>query len=361
MQKTTALRDKICNVFTKDDLKLLCSDLGVNYDSFTDNGIENLVDSLITHMQHRSRMPDLIAQIKVKRENVDWDTLYYPAGVGTATAPRKLPPELLPYQVDRKDQEYALSQAMERQRQYANRPLLCIVHGDKHQCLDTFCQYLYKDFLPRLPHLGEQKIENYQVRCPEQVHNLSQWSERFCYNLSEAVLPMPRVTTTEEINQALAQVPSPVFIHSHLWVKTFDSACRERLAHYLQFWDTWLPLQDNQHLFVFLFVQYEPLEAVKGWWKRRQYTAGKTQFLDTLRTVAPTLTKTQCVVLPPLENVTRQHVLDWSGLRELSTYCQRHDWHHQIHQFFDKQQQNSTQGLPLHTVAEHLTTLLTEG
>ncbi len=359
MQNTTALREQMCKVFIKDDLKLLCSDLGVNYDDLTSDRIENLVGDLITHMQHRSRMPDLIAGLKVKRPNVDWDALYQPAG-DNATTPRKLLPKFLPYKVDRKDQEYALSQAMERQQQYANRPLLCIVHGDKHQCLDTFCQYLYKDFLSRIPHLGEQQIKDYQVHCPEQVRDSSQWSERFCYNLSEAILSITRTAPMEEINQALAQVPSPVFIHSHLWVKTFDSACRERLAHYLQFWDTWLPLQDNQHLFVFLFVQYEPLEEVKGRFKRWRYTAEKTQFLQTLTTAATKLATTPCAILPPLENVTRQHVLDWSGLRELRTYCQRHDWHHQIHQLFDKHQ-DSSRGLPLHTVAEHLTMLLNEG
>lgn len=270
---------------------------------------------------------------------------------------RKPVPIHLPYKVDRKTQEYELEQAIvHHQQHYPHRPFVCIVHGDTKQCHDTFCEYLYEKFLPRVLFLSndETVMEN-RISCPESIQDFQQWSQQFLRNLSAEVSNYKH-TTAETINENSLVLPVPVFIHTHITIQTFRPIWKETVTHYLRFWDSWPNTHPGQKLLLaFLFVQYKPFQEVKGWLERKQYQKQKDRFWGEV--MNSNLTTINCAVLPSIENVTRDHVLDWSKSLEIRDNWHRRDWQTQIHAFFDK---HKTDELPLATVAEHLTKLLQE-
>ncbi len=263
---------------------------------------------------------------------------------------------LLPYQVDRKTQEHELAQAIrDHQQQYPHRPFVCIVHGDTKQCHDTFCEYLYEKFLKQVLYLAdEQIVMEKRVSCPDSIQDFQQWSQQFVLNLSSEVSHYKH-TSAEAINTSLA-LPVPVFIHTHITIKTFRPIWKETVLHYLRFWDSWPNTQSGQQLLLaFLFAQYKPFQEVKGWLERRQYQKQKHRFWDEV--MNSNLTTINCSVLPSMENVTRDHVLDWSKLEDIRKNWNRRDWQACIHALFDK---HKTDELPLDIVAKHLTELLKE-
>lgn len=66
------LRELIVNHFSKEELRTLCSDLGLHYDDLPDAGREAKVRELITYMERRGRVPDLLRQLSKSRPHVNW-------------------------------------------------------------------------------------------------------------------------------------------------------------------------------------------------------------------------------------------------------------------------------------------------
>jgi hypothetical protein len=81
-QSLTALRRGIAETFNTEELKNLCADLGVNYESLGGEGLEAKARELITHLQHRGRLPDLVAYCVSARPHYAW-----PQGLGPGLTP----------------------------------------------------------------------------------------------------------------------------------------------------------------------------------------------------------------------------------------------------------------------------------
>jgi hypothetical protein len=77
-QFLSELRCGIAETFNTEELKTLCADLGVNYENLGGEGLESKARELITYLEHRSRLPDLIAHCISARPNYAW-----PQGGGT--------------------------------------------------------------------------------------------------------------------------------------------------------------------------------------------------------------------------------------------------------------------------------------
>lgn len=71
------LRKLIITHFSKDDIRTLCFDLGLNYDDLPDTGLSNITRELIVHLGRRDRIVELIELCARERPNfqVEWEEL----------------------------------------------------------------------------------------------------------------------------------------------------------------------------------------------------------------------------------------------------------------------------------------------
>jgi hypothetical protein len=66
------LRQKLIAHFNESELKTLCSDLGINYESLPDSGLENKARELIWYLERRSRTGELVQECQKERPQVSW-------------------------------------------------------------------------------------------------------------------------------------------------------------------------------------------------------------------------------------------------------------------------------------------------
>jgi hypothetical protein len=71
-QSLSELRRGIADVFSTEELKNLCADLGVNYENLGGEGLEAKARELITYLEHRNRLPDVIAYCVSARPDHPW-------------------------------------------------------------------------------------------------------------------------------------------------------------------------------------------------------------------------------------------------------------------------------------------------
>ena len=88
-------------------------------------------------------------------------------------------PLLLPYRVNRKNQEFELGKALQQcLNQVPSYPLVCIIHGDEFQCHDTFFRCL-KECLSKFLGLDPNQtvIKEYHLDWPAKLKNLDSLRE----------------------------------------------------------------------------------------------------------------------------------------------------------------------------------------
>ena len=69
----TKLREQIVERFSLDEIILMCSDLGVDYEELREGAIETKTEELIKHLEHRDRIPDLVKYCSEKRPQMNWE------------------------------------------------------------------------------------------------------------------------------------------------------------------------------------------------------------------------------------------------------------------------------------------------
>jgi len=72
-EKSTWLRERLIQYFDEEELRTLCSDLGVDYDSLQGKGKEAKARELVGHLGRRGRIHALIEMCIRLRPHVDWE------------------------------------------------------------------------------------------------------------------------------------------------------------------------------------------------------------------------------------------------------------------------------------------------
>jgi hypothetical protein len=67
---TVTLRDTLVNHFNMNELKSLCFDLGINFDSLPGETMQNKSQELIVYLQRHDRIEELVNQIRRLRPNI---------------------------------------------------------------------------------------------------------------------------------------------------------------------------------------------------------------------------------------------------------------------------------------------------
>jgi hypothetical protein len=76
---TQQLRQLMLTTFNKEELEILCADLDVNYENLVGEMLERKLLSLIVHMHQHGATAQLLAMLKQRRSNIDWDSIHITA------------------------------------------------------------------------------------------------------------------------------------------------------------------------------------------------------------------------------------------------------------------------------------------
>ena len=221
-----------------------------------------------------------------------------------------------PYRLNRIEQRLTLSQALKELDQRSDRPLICLVHGDKYQSQDMFIEYLGEVFLPKL--LKEPGTVIYPLQFPE---SLKSFHDQLQYELSRTVLKDELTESNELINNFLAQSPVPVIIYAYVYCDQWLKRSCEAIKKFLIFWENWPALMTNQRLFVFLLI----IDNCKQ--KHGGFRGFPLIFLDDINTKLNKEIKRllgafsssnfsqfdnfRGLVLPELKGITEQQAVEW--------------------------------------------------
>jgi hypothetical protein len=66
------LRENLMDSFSLEEVQSLCFDLGIEFDDLEGRRKTNKVESLLSYMERRDRIPDLVRVCSQKRPNVVW-------------------------------------------------------------------------------------------------------------------------------------------------------------------------------------------------------------------------------------------------------------------------------------------------
>lgn len=77
-------------------------------------------------------------------------------------------PEFLPYLLNRHKQIQDIENALDK---FKNKPLVCVVHGYKDQCMDKFIERLKERDLPKAQNIKKEKIKYKWIRWPAEFRN----------------------------------------------------------------------------------------------------------------------------------------------------------------------------------------------
>ena len=72
----TALRERILARFDLEELRTLIFDLNANYDDLRGEIISAKIQALLEYLEKQDRIPDLLALLKQRRPNEDWDNIF---------------------------------------------------------------------------------------------------------------------------------------------------------------------------------------------------------------------------------------------------------------------------------------------
>jgi hypothetical protein len=69
----TKLREQIVERFSLDEIRLMCSDLGVDYEELREGPSGTKTEELIKYLEHRDQVPELVKYCSEKRPQINWE------------------------------------------------------------------------------------------------------------------------------------------------------------------------------------------------------------------------------------------------------------------------------------------------
>lgn len=223
-------------------------------------------------------------------------------------------PPLLPYLLDRYDQQDMLVDAIE-QHKGGKSPLICVFYGEEGNCCsDKFVERIQHKVLPKLDFCLKQTPDIAQIRTGEpkdeaQLHRYMKMSleERFL-GYQQARFSFENLST-----QFATGCAAPILTYSCLSTRDylrFGSA--DLIQTFIKFWQQWHthPLQ-NHLILVCLFVYLEPCQ-LSVFDRLRGKKDPNIALKETLKNLNFEQCGVQGIILPELEGISRKDVQEWA-------------------------------------------------
>ncbi len=287
-------------------------------------------------------------------------------------------PSLLPYLVNRSQQEYELEKAIKKLIEKAPlSPLICIIHGDEFQSHDKFLERLHKVSLPKC--LEQESIKQYHLPSPPKLKDVDEFSDYLRTKLGDIVVKRSSASV-EEINTYFNECCIPILIHTHLLTEKSQKQESVILDNLLNFWHTW-PVHNNHNLVICIFIKYQikPKKRTNNSYIVRlifrlinyfskQYRHQKInqtiyEYIETLsQSNFDKFNRLSGLVLPELTGVNRGEAEDWVRMEYTQNVigeAMADKLLKEIRELFHKwEEQNSLDTMPMDNLGEDLFKLL---
>jgi hypothetical protein len=203
------------------------------------------------------------------------------------------PNSLLPYLLDRSDQEKDLRDALVAHReQKPQRPLICVIHGDELECHTLFLRRLQEKTLRGLlshwypKEAGQFPIVNYDLQMPLKKITASNYEDILWDNLRTATHGGKPVSREEIIN-FIAQHKLAVMFNSSILTEDLHNISLESLEMIFKFWSLWPNLPEGLLLFICMSYKYQKERSI-GWsnfitrWRHRKRNKDISSYVNGL-------------------------------------------------------------------------------
>ena len=182
-----------------------------------------------------------------------------------------VPGELLPFLVNREEQDCVVEGVIHSLPPSPRRPVVCLVHGDEDDCPDMYVERLAKHSLGLMaPDFCNAPIKKYPVIWPEHLPQLDDLHDRLARELhiqlnrgraarssrSRSRSERSRGGGLDLLNRKLARFPGPVILFTEVTTSDLADHGEAAITRFLDFWEKWPDLRPNQRLIVFLLIEY---------------------------------------------------------------------------------------------------------
>jgi TIR domain/inactive STAND len=235
---------------------------------------------------------------------------------------------LLPYLVDRKEQNDLLREAIDSHRQqHCETPLVCFFHGSPEQCLPEYQKCLEEEYLASLLGLPRENVIHFKVvpwpasgnlglgSAATQKSSCGQFLDRLARRIYDEIRILGgRDETVEEvlswaekISVEIKAYPEPLAIAFYLDTADFFVYPKKFLDWFVSFWAT-VSVNPYHGCLVFVFVTHrrEPPKGLFGFLRNllpdpcRERLANRPGSLGYGR------------VLPELDSISGRHITEWT-------------------------------------------------
>ncbi len=225
-------------------------------------------------------------------------------------------PALIPYLVNRQQQEADLSALYKKNDPQIPLPMVVIVHGNDTQAQDMFRERMRNHFLPRLLKINLRQtpmIEPASLLLPTYIESVNELTGEFTRILGEEFL-QDTECSCKEIQQVLVAYNSPTIIEVELltrdWMK-YDGNGEDILNALLDFWNNWPALAPRQNLFVFIYITHGISNISPD--KASQYTYYKQKISNQLKPqIFKNFDRLHGKVLAELQNISLAETNHWA-------------------------------------------------
>jgi hypothetical protein len=235
---------------------------------------------------------------------------------------------LLPYLVDRNEQNDLLREAIDgHRRQHSNDPLICFFHGSPEQCLAEYQQCLEEEYLASLLGSPEENVIHFKVVPWPASGNFGRGlaatqessCERFLDRLGRTIYEQIRIrdgrdetgreilSWAEKISSEVKAYPEPLAIGFYLDATDFFVYPQKFLDWFVSFW-TRVSVNPYHTCLVFVFVTH-----------RRASLNRPFQFLSNLvldpcreRLIKRGVSLWPARVFPELDSIGGRHITEWT-------------------------------------------------
>jgi nucleoside phosphorylase len=226
-----------------------------------------------------------------------WDSKSLEQFAGSAgsraalTSDDQPPSYLLPYLLDRSQQETQLIKALfERRAEKPKYPIVCVVHGDEREC--------HADFLRKLRHILLPKTLSYWyphevLSSPIAYYDLQISLDKITGTNATDLLRDNLLTAVGITSASLSDVVSfihqqhklAVMINVTLLTENLSTSALKKISLFLEFWNEWEELPESLLLFICLDFKYQRAFQTKKrvlFWHRRFSNEDVRTFINNL-------------------------------------------------------------------------------
>lgn len=279
---------------------------------------------------------------------------------GDTASDRREIPELVPYLVDRRDQDLQIQGLFHSAwKKGASQPLACFIYGEETECIDSFVDRIHGITLPQLTKRCQRgdRVRRIDLAWPHRPAPTTVRLQRLRDELADRFELPPKAPAAEILGSVISgrsDILTIVYnVHSQHW----QDNEQELIESWLRFWSEVCPLPDQQSVFVMVNLHFQAPSGMLDRW-REQRRRGR--ILDFLRTLQASMNaEASPLIVDELTPVGPGDVEDWARVhgrqhchvRDIDTLLQ------EVRGIFSRGR-GGIEALPMRTVANELRKLV---